>query len=202
MMGRNHLVAGAATCVAAASAGRMILDSETAALAPARDRVSRLVSDYVLVGDWFGTRLVWAAGAAILFMLGALLPDIDSPNSTISSALGFSLPIPHRRVTHSIWPCALLLWLGLRFRCLMWLLAGYASHLLLDKPSAAGVCLLWPLTRYRTYPGGAFVARGHKLKLYRAGEASETVFVILAWVVALVLAWAAFRPHLAAVISR
>lgn len=201
-MGKNHLVAGAATCVAAAAAGRMILDSEAAALAPAREFVSRAVTDYVVVGDWLGTRLVWAAAAAILFMLGALLPDIDNPNSTISSLLGFSLPVPHRRVTHSVWPCALLFWVGLRFRCVMWLLAGYASHLLLDKPSAAGVCLFWPFTRYETYSSGAFVARGHKLKLYRAGEASETVFVVLVWVVALVLAWEAFWPHLAALISR
>ena len=149
-----------------------------------------------------GLMLTWAAGCAMLFAFGTILPDIDQPNSLVSSILRFSVPLPHRRVTHSLWACLLFLVLGLRVRPLMYLFVGYVVHVLMDKPSYAGVCLLWPLTRYEEYPNGAFVARGHRLKLYRTGEGSEILFVVFVWFVSLALAWTAFGRYILALFGR
>ena len=202
MMGRSHVVASAATCVAAASVGRLVLDSGAEVLTPAREAVDLVVSRYVLVTPNPWLEFVWASGCALLFFLGTILPDIDQPNSLVCSMLRFSIPLPHRRVTHSLWACILFLVLGLRVRPLMYLFAGYVVHVLMDKPSYAGVCLLWPFTRYEEYPNGAFVARGHKLKLYRTGEGSEILFVVFVWCVSLVLAWAAFGDYILTFVRR
>jgi inner membrane protein len=94
--------------------------------------------------------------AALLGAAAALLPDIDEPGSTVNRrlpvlgpALGRSLR--HRTVTHSVPALAglvLAAHLLLRHVVWPWLLvgaAGYASHLLCDLLTPAGIDLLWPL---------------------------------------------------------
>ncbi|UDG80699.1 Inner membrane protein YdjM [Candidatus Hartigia pinicola] len=92
-------------------------------------------------------------------LLGALLPDIDHPFSTLGRLLRIlSLPISkicgHRGFTHS-----LVAWLMLLIFCYQWLpniwlipndltqafLLGYISHLIADMLTLTGVPLLWPL---------------------------------------------------------
>ena len=97
--------------------------------------------------------------------LGALLPDVDTPNSRAGwcvypLASYLEKKFGHRTVTHSFIGtgifaalCApLLLWPHLA--PFYWaLLAGYASHLLADAATKSGVPLAWPNRRSWVLPG-------------------------------------------------
>lgn len=100
--------------------------------------------------------LLFSLGAG---MVGALLPDIDHPQSAMGQQLpivsdGVSLLMGHRRGVHSLFAAAvvgLAARLGLHFVCpaLSPLLAaslvlGYLSHLFLDALNPEGVPFLWP----------------------------------------------------------
>jgi len=86
--------------------------------------------------------------------VGALLPDIDHPNSLISRRVGIlampvHLTLSHRGALHSGLIVALLLLGALyvpeRYRLhAISCVAGYASHLLLDALTVSGIPLLWP----------------------------------------------------------
>ncbi len=102
---------------------------------------------------------VSAVGGAIL---GSLLPDIDSPKSSIGRMLPFvSAPIEqrwgHRAVTHSL---LALLALGLVTlplffywgSCFTALLTGYASHLFADCATKSGVPLFYPNPAVCVFP--------------------------------------------------
>jgi len=105
--------------------------------------------------------------------LGALLPDIDHPQSWAGRkmrlvSVPLALVVGHRGITHSalaILGCALLLMiLGTG-----WLAApvvvGYLSHLLADGLTPSGVPLLWPSKRRFT------------LNLCRTGSVIEIALV-------------------------
>ena len=53
--------------------------------------------------------------------------------------------------------------------------------------SAAGICFLYPVKRYKEYSNGAFVAPGHRIKLYRTKDGSEQRFVILVIIVSCIV---------------
>lgn len=82
--------------------------------------------------------------------VGALLPDLDHPRSTLGRMLPGSgvlrWTVGHRTATHSVLALVLLWWLTLRLPgpVHLGLSVGFASHLLLDAVSG-GVPLLWPL---------------------------------------------------------
>ena len=116
--------------------------------------------------------------------LGALLPDIDHPQSWAGRkmrvvSVPLSLLIGHRGLTHSALAVAACL-VALAVMGMGWLAApvvvGYLSHLLADALTPSGVPLLWPSRRRFT------------LNLCRTGSVAE-----IAIVVALVAAggWAA-----------
>lgn len=178
MMSRNHVLANAGAVCGLYGLASMALRSESEGLYALRDGVRAVLSRF---GPPAGpaAAFVWWPGCAILFLIGSTLPDIDSPNSQVSKLLGFSIPIGHRTWTHSIWPCVLLGLLAWKLRPAAWLALGYAGHLFFDSFSVAGVCWFYPISRYITYPGGAFVKKGHVLKFYHAGDASETVFLVV-----------------------
>lgn len=102
-----------------------------------------------------------AAGAAVL---GSLLPDLDSPHSTLGRLVpGLSASLErwrHRTVTHSLLALAVLSLLCLP---LGWalpsayagLVLGYASHLFADCATVSGVMLFWPSPRACVIPGSA-----------------------------------------------
>lgn len=108
-------------------------------------------------------------------IIGSLLPDIDSRSSALGKV--FHLRLRHRTWTHSIWALILLFVMCFGNVYARWLFFGYFLHILCDSFSSAGVCLLYPLTKYRKYSNGAFVAKGYHLKLYRTNKFSEGVFV-------------------------
>lgn len=104
---------------------------------------------------------VWLAGdglvshdprAAVLVLAGALLPDIDHPQSWLGRRLPFlSRPIAaifgHRGITHSLLAVALGVWLLGSESGGVWISAlavGYLSHLAADGLTPQGVPLLWP----------------------------------------------------------
>ena len=182
MKGRNHVIANAATIG--------ICGIGMAALYHAKPDVAGDVIQY-LGYDW-----LHAIGApslpplvltlnAVAFLVGSLLPDIDSPSSIFGRYLHF--PGSHRGVTHSIWPCLLLFMAGCACRLFAWLGLGYVLHLFWDSFSKAGICWFYPISNYRRYPNGAFVKRGRHLTLYSVGNASEAAVLVTLWTVLIAL---------------
>ena len=97
--------------------------------------------------------------------VGALLPDVDTPNSRAGFcvyplALWLERRFGHRTLTHSFFGAAifaalcapLLLWPHLHALYFA-LLIGYASHLLADAATKSGVPLAWPNRRAWVFPG-------------------------------------------------
>ena len=101
----------------------------------------------------FDADITLGSGAALA--LGALLPDIDTSRSRVGRLAGpLSIRLErrfgHRTLTHSLLALVGLAALTsplLLIHKSLWiaLLAGYASHLLLDTANVSGVPLLWPL---------------------------------------------------------
>ncbi|HLP79212.1 MAG TPA: metal-dependent hydrolase [Acidobacteriota bacterium] len=85
-----------------------------------------------------------------LVVLGALLPDLDSPRSMLGRFFWvFNSGVTHRGFLHS-------LWFLLLFLCIMYymgymtyffpVMIGIVSHLLLDILTPAGVSLFYPIS--------------------------------------------------------
>lgn len=119
--------------------------------------------------------------ALTLAAAGALAPDLDHPNSWLGRRLRVvSVPVAallgHRGFTHSLLAlgaCALALRTqGLGRATLLPLATGYASHLLADLLTPAGLPLFWPWRRRARLP------------LCRTGSALEYLLVagLVAWV--------------------
>lgn len=166
MTGRSHLAIGIATGIAV---GRALAET--------------VFWPQVLFGEL-------AVGVG-LCAFGSLVPDIDSDKSMLGRK--FHLPVPHRTITHSIWPVIAIalatLWCGLHTVWGFWWAMfgfGYLSHLVADACGRAGICWAWPFQQYITYDSGAFVAPGHHIKLYRNGEMSEWTCVAGAVVIVFV----------------
>lgn len=106
---------------------------------------------------------------------GALLPDIDHPQSAIGRVFFFlSYPLNkffgHRGFIHSLvlWmPFAALGWL---WQPLAWLALGAISHVVIDSWNLSGVRMLYPLTE-KTFVLAA--------KNYRIGTASRGEFILM-----------------------
>ncbi|MFQ6034028.1 MAG: metal-dependent hydrolase, partial [Candidatus Bipolaricaulia bacterium] len=104
---------------------------------------------------WFGVSSLFCwrpeGGPIGAAMIGAVLPEIDTPHSLIGS---FTRPVSellrerlgHRTLTHSL--------LGLfKFHWWLALITGFLSHLLLDMGTKSGVRLLWPRWGKCVFPG-------------------------------------------------
>ena len=119
---------------------------------------------------------IWFVGVLLLFLIGTLLPDIDSKKSLFGRIV--HIPVKHRTWTHTIWFPVLIFVGSIWYSPLFYLGAGYILHLFWDSLSAGGVCYFYPISRYRTYgSNGAFVKCKHNVKLYHTGKSSEIVVV-------------------------
>jgi len=113
---------------------------------------------------------LWESGAlGAIGGLAAMLPDIDHPQSAIRRKTGVlgtlaAFWMKHRGITHSI-AATLLVWAV----CALFsqplisaaVVGGYASHLLLDGCTPAGVPLFWPnRTKVHLLPSGLRVRTG------------------------------------------
>ena len=171
MMGRNHLIVNGAVC--AGSLGVCC---------------SGVISKVSNVQDLSLSVLLCSL---LLLAFGSLLPDIDSKESILGRFL--YLPVRHRTWTHSIWFVIPLVCLGLIHPILRFIWLGCFLHILADEFSRGGVCFLYPIHAYRRYPNGAFVAIGHKMKLYHTGDKSELRCVIAVCVISILICAICFR---------
>lgn len=83
-----------------------------------------------------------------LYILGLVLPDCDNEDSYISRIVHISFD--HRTWTHSVWAVLLLLLLGILYHPVLGLALGVFVHIFVDSFSRAGVCWLYPFTKYKT----------------------------------------------------
>lgn len=113
----------------------------------------------------------------VLFYLGTLLPDIDNKESILGRYV--HLNVSHRTWTHTIWALMICGIIALFVPIFWWLWLGYFLHVFWDGFSRGGICWFYPISKYRSYADGAMIKKGHRLKLYRVGQMSETVITIL-----------------------
>lgn len=114
---------------------------------------------------------------AVMFLLGCLLPDCDQENSIMGRML--YVPVRHRTWTHTIWCVVVFSLMGIAVPCFYWLAYGYTIHLFYDSLSKGGICWLYPISGYKIWASGAQVKKNHKIYLYRTGETSETILIML-----------------------
>lgn len=97
--------------------------------------------------------------ATLSAMIGALLPDLDSPNSSFGRYIPigswlFQNILGHRTVTHSLFALVFLHFMLMLFIPAAWaipirfgVLIGYASHLIGDMIVGGGIALFWPIRK-------------------------------------------------------
>ena len=150
-----------------------------------------MASSHIIVGGaaWFYLSSqfgydfdVTTLGAAVL---GALAPDIDHPQSTLGQllkplSLTISFFFGHRGITHSALAVIACIWVWQEYasmsRLMLPFLIGYLTHLAGDMLTPAGLPLLWPLKRRRTF----------SLPIMKTGGFSEqlSVTVLAGWMIA------------------
>jgi membrane-bound metal-dependent hydrolase len=193
MTGRHHLlVSGAAMTAAVALDGYAFKIAEsTTGIYPQQLLVKHFFINYFYPDSvLLSGELIIFCWSAIIFagyLFGSLLPDIDSKTSIIGRKI--HLPFEHRTWTHSIWAIILLFILSIFFVLIRPILIGYIMHMLEDTPSACGICWLYPFHKYIEYESGAKVARGHKFKLYRTSDMSESIFVFGIIAIFVIIIW-------------
>lgn len=194
MLGNNHLVVNTATTISV-STGLMALSQYSGdnqmliGLSP----LAHYTIDYVTMNSYNWHFILYMSVCLILFLLGAYLPDIDSPTSALGRYIPF--PVQHRTWTHTIWVIVLLMVLSYFFRPLIWLTWGYFIHVFIDSFSRAGVCWFYPISKYRRYGNGAFVKEKHVFKIYRGGAPSEYVVMTLICVLAVFVVYVGLKSH-------
>lgn len=186
MMGNDHVAANVATAYIASN---VVICAKASGL-PFADAVPDPagLAAVALVDVASVPRLVACVCAIFFFLLGSLLPDIDSPTSILGRLLP-TLPLEHRGITHTIWAAGILgfawavswrvagEWAIVSQALLGGLFLGYVGHLLWDSCSRAGIAWLYPLTGYVSYGSGARVKKRHYVWLYRTGQLSEKAVV-------------------------
>ncbi|HEX8465531.1 MAG TPA: metal-dependent hydrolase [Abditibacterium sp.] len=133
--------------------------------------------------------------------LGAWLPDADTPSSRVGLCLypfatWMERRFGHRTVTHSLLGVALfalliapLLFFGWGALWFSALLCGYASHLLADAATKAGVPLLWPSRARFVFPGN------DALRFVTGSKAELTLLVCLFLLGALLIPFVHLGPR-------
>ena len=173
MMGKSHLCMNGCILVQSVCVSEMILHSEVSYVQPVRLLLQNFVAEFVQTVSV--SSIGFLAVGIFLYLLGSLVPDMDSSKSILGRYL--CLPVEHHGVTHSIWfLCVLILPI---FGCFSFigLFLGCLVHDLVDSVGAQGVCWLYPITKYREYPNGAKVKPHHVVKLYHTMRPSEGVVV-------------------------
>ena len=171
MMGRNHLIVGACALEHAYVASTLIDRSENFILTD----IQSMTWHHMGLTDpsWFVIPVYLAA-----YFLGNLLPDIDNPDSILGRII--HIPVKHRTWFHAVYLYLILALFGWYIPVFAWTFAGVFVHLFWDSLSACGNCWFYKLfSDYIEYPNDAKIKKGHKLKLYHAGEWSEYLVVFI-----------------------
>ncbi len=130
-----------------------------------------LYFDYFSSGNW-----LLKLGFALTLVFGALIPDVDQPQSTMGRKHPWlnKLSDKHRGIFHSIWiPVIIFLiahfvisrFFSVPTLLLMGFFIGYGSHLLADSFTIQGTAPLHPLHK------------GRIKGLIRTGSILETIFM-------------------------
>lgn len=179
MSGNQHIVAGYSLLALSYNGIRLIQTS-----CPV-ERVVNVTNKFV--ENFIPNKLYILPVCFLLFTIGLLLPDIDSPNSKLGRY--FYVPVEHRTWLHSFYFLLGILFLqflplGIFYiintvviipvsilSCFMffaktpWLLFGSFLHLVCDSPSKCGICWFRPVSGYRHY-GKAKIKKRHRIVLY------------------------------------
>ena len=126
-------------------------------------------SQYIFHTDWdvhrsmpLLTSKIYIFSFILMACIGALMPDIDHPNSKVGRYLPKCITnaIPHRGPTHTIYAVMLL------YFCSVWLMhlelatasrlmaafaLGYFCHIIEDKYSYESINLFWPIPMKKKY---------------------------------------------------
>jgi inner membrane protein len=198
MLGKNHIIANLASVAILGTADIALVQqsSKIPMLTPAAAKIANYMSAdgtmalpltglklSILLTDTPGNICMFWIMSFLLFIIGSLLPDIDSPNSLLGRHI--SINVPHRTWTHAIWGFLVLCVLSVGFRPLAWCALGMFLHLFWDSLSVGGNCWFYPFSKYKDYSSGAHVKRHHWAKLYRVGSISERVIVCVLAVIAM-----------------
>lgn len=176
MTGKGHIASGTILAADAIACGLLATrEAAPAAVVFIGNALSEHLGPYRHYGGAAGVAA--CAGCAALYYFGLLLPDIDSPNSTISRKLRFSLPFRHRGWTHSIW--FLLPWAVLGATAAWparFVFLGMLAHDLADSLSTAGWAAFYPLGRWRAYHD-TVMSRGFCPQLYSSSSPGSEALV-------------------------
>jgi inner membrane protein len=85
-------------------------------------------------------------------IVGAVLPDIDHPQSLLGRMFPFiSYPLNtffgHRTITHSIWLLIVPFLIGVWFHPVLWVAIGALTHIIIDALNTSGVQLFYPYSK-------------------------------------------------------
>jgi inner membrane protein len=114
-----------------------------------------IFKEYTYDGQWVpGLSFAYEL---VLVLLGCLLPDVDTPDSSVGRRFRFiSMPLTlifgHRGIFHSLLACAAIVYLSYTFQSnwLMFIAGGYLLHLVGDYLTPSGIPLMYPSKkRYR-----------------------------------------------------
>jgi len=132
--------------------------------------IGRLAYEQGFLGSLYDTGLAFG-----LVLIGASLPDVDYPDSTVGKRVKWlSWPIyvafGHRGITHSAIALFLFAWgyYATGMDVIAWLGIGWALHLVGDFVTDSGIPLMWPSKK-----------RHHFILVASTSGISETVMVAL-----------------------
>ena len=169
MTGKSHIATGIAYAVLAADALAFMNMSHIENINTVPDTVTDFLLDNGTIPMFF-----YVGCAVILYILGTILPDIDSPGSLVGRHV--YIPVEHRTWTHSLWPLIVLLLVGIKFRLVFMLGLGYFTHLFADSYSYAGVDWFYP-----------HKSKHHVIKLYKAGKPSEYILDCITYLILIII---------------
>lgn len=170
MNGRNHVICNLATLGSLSIADGFVVRDIGNHTPTFFESGVLSINNWVLDGNEVAS--FYTIVALALFILGSLLPDIDSKTSTLGRWL--YIPVEHRTWLHALYVPIILFIASIWIRPLFWLGFGYLLHLFYDSLSTCGICWFYPYPGYVSFEEGARVKKNHKIKLYKTNSTSET----------------------------
>lgn len=176
MRGESHLGMNIATGAVTAETCFLIMNTESPGWL--QSCISSFSNFMLDSGDI--PKILFVAAGIVLYLIGGLLPDIDTPYSMLGRII--HIPVEHRTWTHAIWWPMIFCIGGIWYRLLFWLGLGVLIHDLWDKPSASGLNMLYPFGKKRF----AEKKRKRVFKLYHTSKGSEYIVVGVSWTIMVV----------------
>lgn len=173
MRGSSHMLTAAATGITIV--GTLFWTAKSVSVPTVVRDISQSITHFLIPGNT-GKLPIWAFVliGVFLYFIGSLLPDIDTPYSTLGKIL--YLPFEHRTWTHALWLPAALCIGGIWVRLLFWMGVGVLVHDFWDSFSASGIHWFYP------------IGSGKKTKhiaLYHTSQPSEFIVVGVALTLAI-----------------